>query len=223
LAALVCIKKLQAGEISVTLTGLMKSGHALPKELLEAAVARIREVRRGLSTTNCFDILKALMDLKTASVGADETAPMHVDEEEVELLIQWQLEQKVASELIQELSNLAEKLDAKGMAQLMRAVATYGLKLSPEDGLNFARRAHAIHTGLVAGIGGDRRGGGRGSRSEGFNANQLIDVISGFIASGIWSQDAHGKGGDYACNARQNACEERLAGLHMMLTYADVC
>jgi hypothetical protein len=74
---------------------------------------------------------------------------------DAEKMRQWQLKKMLAQELLQEVSQaLADKLTADDMAQVMRSVATFGLKLSSEDGRSLGRRALAIHAAAPSGSGG---------------------------------------------------------------------
>ena len=189
LAAVQCMEDLQAGEIAVTLSGLMCKGHALPANLLDAAIGRLRAVRSRLSVSNCCHVLRELVKCSGwAAVDAaehDEASAAHEGWFEVARAREWELRKKLARELIEELSHLSEKLDAKAMAQLMRAVAVFGVKLSAEHGHALCRRALAVLNGA-----GDRRGAGRGgSRGAGLDGSQLVDVVGGFIAWGVGSDD----------------------------------
>ena len=189
LAATLCMKKLTAGEIAVTIKGLVHSGSALPVYLLDALAMRIRAVRRGLSTTNCINLLHSFLICRPTAVG-DETAA-HVGVcVEAEQVREWKLRKQLVREVCEESSNLADKLDVKGMTQVMQAVATFGLKLSAEDAQNFSRRALALQHGAGSSGGGDRRAGGRGTpRGGGYESHQLVRIIGGFIASGLCFED----------------------------------
>lgn len=216
-AAIQCMQDLQAGEIAVTLTGLMSAGHALPAALLEHATFRLRAVRSRLSVSNCCHVLRELVACSSwAAVEAgehDETSAAHEGWFEVTREREWQLRQRLARELSEELSCLSEKLDAKAMAQLMHAISAFGIRLPAEHGHALSRRALALLNGA-----GDRRGAGRGnSRGAGFETEHLVHVVGGFIAWGVCSDDVAGDGmgrqrgggdGGGAANVVVVMCEE---------------
>merc|ERR1712216_1060977 len=58
IAAVTCANKLEAGELSVTLEGLMSGSDALPSQVIDAFLTRVKEVRRGLSIKNCIRVLQ---------------------------------------------------------------------------------------------------------------------------------------------------------------------
>ena len=215
-AAIQCMQDLQAGEIAVTLSGLMSAGHALPATLLEHATFRLRAVRSRLSVSNCCHVLREMVACSSwAAVEAgehDETSAAHEGWFEVTRAREWQLRQRLVRELSEELSCLSEKLDAKAMAQLMHAISAFGIRLPAEHGHALSRRALALLNGAS-----DRRGAGRGnSRGAGFETEQLVHVVGGFIAWGVGSDDFAGDmgrqrgGGDggVAANVVVVMCEE---------------
>jgi len=216
-AAIQCMQDLQAGEIAVTLSGLMSAGHALPATLLEHATFRLRAVRGRLSVSNCCHVLREMVACSSwAAVEAgehDETSAAHEGWFEVTRAREWQLRQRLARELSEELSCLSEKLDAKAMAQLMHTISAFGIRLPAEHGHALSRRALALFNGA-----GDRRGAGRGySRGAGFETEQLVHVVGGFIAWGVGSDDFAGDGmgrqrgggdGAGAANVVVALCEE---------------
>ena len=199
LASILCVKGLEDGEVTFLLMGLMQGGRPLPSTLLEGALDRIRATRRGLSVNNCKLLLEKFVEnYGTAEQGDEDRQVMDWDAAqkdagrvEAEKARQWQLQRKIAHELCVELSlSMAdarerEKLDAKGLAAVMRAVSVLGVRLSLEDGRNLSRRALEIH-------GGDRRRARAAERAAGLDTSQLIQVLGGFVASGLFSEDSPG-------------------------------
>ena len=199
-AAILCAHLLTAGELAVTLQGLMSTADsAVPSELLDKILERVRLVRRGLSVRNCVEILRCLLKNPKAPDAHDESM-------ELEKSLVWQRNRNIARELCLELSGLAEKLDSVNMALIMRAVAVFGLKFSVDEGRNLCRRALALH-GVVGG--GDRRGKGRGeNKMGGFDDKALIWVIGGLIASGICLEDMNKDHVSMHVNVVEVLCEE---------------
>ena len=193
-AACLCVKGLVAGELTVTITGLMQGGRELPPELLGCALDRIREVRRDLSVRNCRGILTCLNDGLT-NIGDEvdkERDGMPTSEPRILRVEQargFKLKRRIVHEICQEFPYMADKHkpDAAALlALLMRSVSLFGVELSFEDGHNIARRTLEIY-------GGDRSRGRGAERSAGFDMEQLVHVLGGFVASGFFPEDAQAR------------------------------